>query len=214
MILINLLPHREARRKQRKQAFFVALGVSAAVGLLLVGAWVSVIQQMQSAQQARNDLLRTEIGKLDAEIKDIATLRAEIQALKDRQAAVEALQTDRNTPVHLLNELVQHVPEGIFLTSIRQAGDVVTIVGMSQSNERVSEFLINTSEKSAWLERPELVEIKSANPDLGRDRSGRDRDVDLRRISEFTMRLYIKRPAAPEPASAAKGTRPAAPKAS
>lgn len=211
MILINLLPHREARRKQRKQAFFVALGVSAAVGVLLVGAWVAVIQQMQSAQQARNDLLRAEIGKLDTEIKDIATLRAEIQALKDRQAAVEALQTDRNTPVHLLNELVRHVPEGIFLTSIRQAGDVVTIVGMSQSNERVSEFLLNF-DKSAWLERPELVEIKAANPDLGRDRSGRD--VDLRRISEFTMRLYIKRPAAPEGASAAKGTRPAATKAS
>ena len=214
MILINLLPHREARRKQRKQAFFVALGVSAVVGALLVGAWVAVIQQMQAAQQARNDLLRTEIGKLDAEIKDIATLRAEIQALKDRQMAVEALQTDRNTPVHLLNELVQHVPEGIFLTSIRQAGDVVTIIGMAQTNERVSEFLRNTSYKSEWLERPELVEIKAANPDQGRDRSGRDRDVDMRRISEFTLRLNIKRPAATEAASAAKGARPSAPKAS
>lgn len=214
MILINLLPHREARRKQRKQAFFVALGVSAVVGVLLVGAWVAVMRQMQAAQQSRNDLLRSEIGKLDAEIKDIATLRAEIQALKDRQMAVEALQTDRNTPVHLLNELVQHVPEGIFLTSIRQAGDVVTIIGMAQTNERVSEFLRNTSYKSAWLERPELVEIKAANPDMGRDRSGRDRDVDLRRISEFTLRLNIKRPAATEAASAAKGARPPAAKAS
>ena len=204
MILINLLPHREARRKQRKQAFFVALGVSAVVGALLVAAWVAGIQQMQAAQQARNDLLRSEIGKLDAEIKDIATLRAEIQALKDRQMAVEALQTDRNTPVHLLNELVQHVPEGIFLTSIRQAGDVVTIIGMAQTNERVSEFLRNTSYKSEWLERPELVEIKAASPDLGRDRSGRDRDVDMRRISEFTLRLNIKRPAPTEAASASR----------
>ena len=90
MILINLLPHREARRKQRKQNFFITLGSAAVAGALVVGGWTSVLQQMKAAQQQRNDLLKAEIRKLDTQIKDIATLRAEIQALKDRQAAYDA----------------------------------------------------------------------------------------------------------------------------
>lgn len=216
MILINLLPHREARRKQRKQNFFIALGVAAAIGLLVVGGWYSVLQQMKAAQQQRNDLLRGEIRKLDTQIKDIATLRAEIQALRDRQAAVEDLQTDRNTPVHLLDELSRQAPEGIYLSSIRQNGNTVTVVGTAQTNERVSEFLRNTLYNSPWLERPELVEIKASGLSA-RDRAARERDPDQRRLFEFTMRLSIKRPPAPEGAASAPpapGARPAAAKAS
>ena len=106
MILINLLPHREEKRQRRKIAFFAGLGMAAAAGLAVVGVWYLVVQQMTSSQQGRNDFLTAEIRKLEVQIKDIATLRAEIESLKARQKAVEDLQIDRNVPVHLLNELV------------------------------------------------------------------------------------------------------------
>lgn len=193
MILINLLPHREEKRRQRKQAFFVALGVAAGVGLLVVGGWYSVLQQMKAAQASRNEMLRAEIRKLDAQIKDIAALRAEIEALKARQRAVEDLQTDRNTPVYLLDELAKQAPEGIYLTSIKQNGNAVTVSGVAQTNERVSEFLRNTLYNSPWLEKPELVEIKAASvTGQGRDRA--NANADTRRLFDFTLRLSIKRP--------------------
>lgn len=211
MILINLLPHREEKRRQRKKAFFATLGVAAVAGAVIVGGWYSVLQQMKAAQAARNDLLRTEIKKLDTQIKDIAQLRTEIEALKARQKAVEGLQTDRNVPVYLLDELARQAPEGIFLSSVRQNANVVTVMGTAQTNERVSEFLRNTLYNSPWLEKPELVEINVAG--LGTRAEQRDRDRDQRRLFEFTMRLSIKRPAAPEgddAAPAPAGKRPAA----
>ncbi len=134
------------------------------LGLAIAGAWYLALMQMTSAQQARNDFLKAEIGRLELQIKDIATLRAEIEALKARQKAVEGLQTDRNIPVYLLDELVKQTPEGVYLTSIKQTGQVVLVSGMAQTNERVSEFLRNTLYNSPWLERPELVEIKTAPP--------------------------------------------------
>ena len=97
MILINLLPHREEKRRQRKRAFFVGLGASAVVGAAAIGIWYSVLQQMTAAQVSRNDFLKAEIGRLESQIKDIASLKSEIEALKARQKAVEDLQTDRNT---------------------------------------------------------------------------------------------------------------------
>lgn len=206
MILINLLPHREEKRKQRKQAFFAALGVSAVVGAVVVGGWYSVLQQMQAAQAARNEMLRAENRQLDIQIKDIATLRTEIEALKARQKAVEDLQTDRNVPVYLLDELAKQAPEGIFLSSIRQSGNVVTITGIAQTNERVSEFLRNTLYNSPWLEKPELVEIKAATVNA----QERERNADQRRLFEFSMRVSIKRPAATAPATPAPAARPAA----
>ena len=206
MILINLLPHREEKRKQRKQAFFAALGVSAVVGAVVVGGWYSVLQQMQAAQAARNEMLRAENRQLDIQIKDIATLRTEIEALKARQKAVEDLQTDRNVPVYLLDELAKQAPEGIFLSSIRQSGNVVTITGIAQTNERVSEFLRNTLYNSPWLEKPELVEIKAATVNA----QERERNADRRRLFEFSMRVSIKRPAATAPATPAPAARPAA----
>lgn len=200
MILINLLPHREARRRQRKQAFFVGLGLSFVAGAVLLGLWYALVSGQTAAQRQRNELLKAEIGRLEVQIKDIANLRQEIEALKARQHAVEDLQADRNTPVHLLDELVRQTPEGVYLTSIKQAGQVVTVSGVAQSNERVSELLRNASYNSAWLERPELVEIKAANVTT----AGREQ----RRLFEFQMRVGIKRPQAP--AAAASGASAAA----
>ena len=202
MILINLLPHREEKRRQRKRAFFATLAASAVLGLVVAGVWYVALQQMTAAQQARNDFLKAEIGRLEVQIKDIATLRAEIEALKARQKAVEGLQTDRNIPVHLLDELVKQTPEGIYLTSVKQNGQVVLVTGLAQTNERVSEFLRNTLYNSPWLERPELVEIKTATPAAGAAAAARDQ----RRLNEFSMRLNIKRPLSPaEGASAPAG---------
>lgn len=204
MILINLLPHREEKRRQRKQAFFVALGAAAIAGLVAVGGWYSVLQQMKAAQASRNEILRAEIKKLDNQIKDIAQLRAEIEALKARQKAVEDLQVDRNTPVYLLDELAKQAPEGVYLMTIRQAGNIVTIGGVAQTNERVSEFLRNTLYNSPWLEKPELVEIRAAAVQAqARDRANAG---DARRLFDFTLKLQIKRPpSATDSASAADG---------
>ena len=198
MILINLLPHREEKRRQRKRSFFISLAVSALAGVAVVGIWYSVLQQMTSAQESRNGFLKTEIARLDSQIKDIATLKAEIEALKARQKAVEDLQTDRNVPVHLLAELVRQTPEGVYLTTIRQTGEVVAISGTAQTNERVSEFLRNTLYSSPWLEKPELVEIRaSAVTTASREQ---------RRLFEFSMRVTIKRPqSGAAPAGAASG---------
>ena len=202
MILINLLPHREEKRRQRKRAFFVGLGASAVLGLVAVGVWYTVLQQMTAAQASRNEFLQAEIKRLESQIKDIANLRAEIEALKARQKAVEDLQTDRNTPVYLLNELVKQTPEGVYLTEIKQSGAVVAVKGVAQTNERVSEFLRNTLYNSPWLERPELVEIKAttmAGP-----------NKEQRRLFEFALRVTLKRPQAQAPAGAASAPAAAA----
>ena len=197
MILINLLPHREEKRAARKRAFFVALGVAAVVGAVAVGIWYSLLEQLTSAQQARNAFLKNEIAKLESQIKDIANLRNEIEALKARQRAVEDLQTNRNIPVYLLDELVKQTPEGIYLSSIKQNGGVVTVAGVAQTNERVSEFLRNAQYNSKWLERPELVEIKAVNMTTA--------NKEQRRLYEFSMRVTMKRPSAPAPAGSAPG---------
>ena len=209
MILVNLLPHREERRRQRKRAFFAGLGACALGGLAIVGLWYTVLQQMTSAQQVRNTFLQAEIARLDTQIKDIATLRSEIEALKARQMAVEDLQTDRNTPVYLLDELVKQTPEGVYLTSIKQTGQVVAVTGVAQTNERVSELLRNTLYNSPWLEKPELVEIKVITAAAG--------SRDQRRLFEFSMRVSLKRAQGATPADAAASgavAKPAAAKSS
>lgn len=189
MILINLLPHREAKRQARKRAFFSTLGLAALIGVGVLMLWYGLLQQMISTQGGRNAFLKTEIAQLDLKIKDIADLKAEIEALKARQNAVENLQTDRNVPVYLLNELVKQTPEGVYLTTVRQLGTVVTLTGKAETNERVSEFLRNTLYNSPWLERPELVEIKAAATPTGRAAA------DPRRLFDFSMKVYIKQPA-------------------
>lgn len=196
MILINLLPYREEKRKRRKTAFFVGIGASAVLGLLIVGFVFLLLQHLTSEQQRRNDYLKAEIARLDIQIKDIANLKSEIEALQARQKAVEGLQTDRNTPVYLLNELARFTPEGIYLTSIRQADKVVTINGIAQTQERVSEFLRNAGGGSEWLEKADLVEIKQANLTTA--------SRDQRRLFEFSMKVSIKAPQVENPDSAKK----------
>lgn len=194
MILINLLPHREERRKRRKVAFFIGLGVSAIAGLAIVGIWYLSVQQLTASQQERNQFLVAEIKKLEIQIKDIATLKAEIEALKARQKAVENLQNDRNIPVHVLNELVAQTPEGVYFTSVRQDGQTLIVNGIAQTNERVSELLRNTAYNAQWLTRPELVEIKVANVQTASRES--------KRLFDFTMRISIKRPPESNPEGA------------
>ena len=204
MILINLLPHREERRKQRKRAFFVGLGLAAVAGMLISGVWYLALQQMTTAQQARNDFLSAEIKRLEGQIKDIATLKAEIDGLKARQKAVEDLQTNRNIPVYLLDELVKYTPEGIYLTSIKQAGEQVVVNGVAQTNERVSEFLRNTQNQSKWLHRPELVEIKAITlaPTAG--------SKEQRRLFDFSMKVSLAQPVVAQPAAPAASAVPVA----
>jgi type IV pilus assembly protein PilN len=185
MIRINLLPHREEKRKQRRAAFAQMLLLSALLGGALVLAIGGFIAAQISNQNLRNDFIKAENAKLDLQIKEIATLRQEIDALKARQQAVEDLQSDRNQPVYLMDELVKQVPEGIYLRAFKQEGQRVAINGYAQSNERVSELLRNFSNNSPWLERPDLVEIRSTAVGQGRD---------SRKIFEFTVNVGIKRP--------------------
>ena len=186
MIMINLLPHREERRKRKKIAFYAGLAVAAFAGVAIVGVWYLVVQQLISGQQQRNAFLQAEIAKLDIQIKDIASLKAEIASLKARQKAVEDLQIDRNVPVHVLNELVKQVPEGIYITAVKQDGQLLNVAGIAQTQERVSELLRNTAYNSEWLIKPELIESKAATI--------QGANKEQKRLFDFSVRLTIKRP--------------------
>ena len=185
MILVNLLPHREAARRRRRELFFMTLGIAALVGGLIGGGVFSWYQAQISAQRGKNLTLKNEITKLEAQIKDIAGLQQEIAALRARQTAVEDLQGNRNLPVYLLAELVKQLPDGVYITSMRQENQNVLLTGVAQSNERVSELLRNLNNNSPWLTRPELVEITAATVAL----TARDQ----RRVSNFSMRVALQR---------------------
>jgi type IV pilus assembly protein PilN len=200
VILINLLPHREEKRKRKKVAFFAGLGIAAAAGLAIVGGWYVIVDQLKVAQQERNQFLSAEIAKLDKEIADIASLKAEIASLTARQKAVEDLQIDRNLPVHLLNELVKQTPEGMYFTAVKQDGQVLSITGIAQTQERVSEFLRNTAYNSEWLVSPELIESKASAA-----------SKDQKRLFEFSVRVTVKRPQDKTPPVAAAATPASAP---
>ena len=211
MILINLLPHREEKRRQRKQAFFVGLGVAAVVGALGVVGWSFALNQLAEGQRARNAYLRAEIKKLEDQIKDIANLRSEIEGLKARQAAVEDLQLNRNVPVKLLDDLVKHTPEGVYLTAIKQTDGEVLVSGMAQTNERVSEFLRSAQGQIGWLDRLELVEIKAVNP-APAPGAAPQRAGDQRRLFEFSLRMGLKLPGAATSAAGAASAASAVPR--
>lgn len=186
MILINLLPHREASRKKQKEQFFTQLGLSAMLGGVICGAVFTWYQGQIAEQQERNAFLKTETVRLDAEIKDIAGLQAEIASLRARQTAVEDLQADRNMPVHLLEELVSELPDGIYLRSMKQENQSVLLMGVAQSQERVSDMLRSLSTKTEWLVKPELVEIVATNASVS--------NREQRRVSNFTIRVTLNRP--------------------
>ncbi|MGO4475655.1 PilN domain-containing protein [Massilia sp. 2TAF26] len=184
MIRINLLPHREAKRKQKQAAFAALLALGGVLGgalVLMVGGYnASVI----ATQNQRNEVLKQANAELDVKIKKIANLKSEIEALKARQQAVEDLQGDRNQPVYLLDELVRQTPEGVYLKSFKQDGQKVLLTGVAQSQERVAELLRNLSGNSPWLERPELAEVRAAT--LAQSKTGR-------KVVEFTLNVSIKR---------------------
>jgi type IV pilus assembly protein PilN len=136
-------------------------------------------------QQGKNQFLQTEIKVLEGQIKEIATIEEEIAALRARQKAVEDLQSDRNLPVHLLSELVQQLPDGVYITTLKQTDQTVAMQGMAQSNERVSEMLRNLSNNTPWLSKPELVEIVASTVSL----SSRDQ----RRVAAFNLRFQLMR---------------------
>lgn len=194
-IRINLLPHREAARKARKEAFQVMLGVSALVGLAVAGAIYLWFQARIETQRERNQFLQSQIQVLDVQIKEIATIEQEITALTARQKAVEDLQADRNLPVHLLNELVKQLPDGVYITSLKQDDQAVTLQGVAQSNERISELLRNLADNTPWLSRPDLAEIVAGNVALG--------PRDNRRVANFNLRVRLVRASEVEAAAKA-----------
>ncbi len=189
MIRINLLPHRETRREARKKDFVaqMVLAVILGLGVALVGG--TIINQMISNQSQRNDFISRENVILDTQIKEIATLRAELDGLKARGEAVENLQRDRTIPVHLPDELVKNTPEGIFLKSVQQKDGKVVLNGYAQSNDRISELLHNLAGRTPWLARPELNEIKAVSVPIGT----KSKDAkDGRRLFEFTLNALLK----------------------
>lgn len=185
MIKINLLPHREEKRKQQTHDFYTLLVLASIVGVVLI-LGIGVFNSTSIlVQNERNHVIKTENDKLDAEIKEIATLKDEIDSLKARQQAVEDLQGDRNQPVYLLSELVTQTPEGIYLRSVKQDGQRIVLIGYAQSNERVSEYLKNLSSKSDWLNKPDLIVINSTG--LGQGKTAK-------KVFDFTINVGIKRP--------------------
>lgn len=193
MILINLLPHREAARKKRRELFYASLGASAVLGGIVSGVIFSWYQASISAQQATNQVMEVEIKKLEGQIKDIVGLEAEIAALRARQQAVEDLQSDRNLPVHLLTELVNQLPDGVYIAKMVQVDQLVTINGTAQTNERVSELLRNLANNTPWFSKPELVEIVAGSVALT--------PRDQRRVANFTIRVKLVRASEAEKAA-------------
>ena len=202
MILINLLPHREAARKRRRDVFNISLGTAAVIGGLIAGAIFIWYQTQISSQQGKNLMLTNEIKKLEVQIKDIASLEAEIAGLRARQQAVEDLQADRNIPVHLLTELVKQLPDGVYISSMKQESQSVTLTGVAQSNERVSELLRNLANNTPWFSKPELIEIVAGSVALS--------PREQKRVSNFTIRVRLMRASeaekAAQAAAAAMGT--------
>lgn len=194
MILINLLPHRELARKKRKESFQVSMLAAAMVGAAICGAIYLYYQYRIDQQEQRNTTLTNEIKALDAKIADVAKIDAEIEALKARQKAVEDLQSDRNLPVHLLNELVVQLPDGVYVESLKQQDQTVQIQGIAQSNERVSEMLNSLATKTPWLSKPELVEVVGTTTQINAK--------EKKRVSSFNLRFRLVRSSEMEQAAA------------
>ncbi len=187
---INLLPHREERRKRARVHVAVLAGMTAVLGLAIVGAGWLVYSGRISNQEERNRFLKAEIAKLDKEIDEIKEVKERIEALLARKRIIETLQTDRVQTVNLMNELVKQMPEGVYLKSVKQSGLNIDLVGYAQSNARVSTLMRNI-ESSPWLTNPNLIEIKAVN-------------IGKMRVSEFNLKLGMKRPTAPDAKDAAK----------
>jgi type IV pilus assembly protein PilN len=182
MIRINLLPHREEKRKAKRQQFYVLIGLVSVLAGLVVFLGYTLIAGYITDQEDRNAFLKKEIVELDKQIDEIKLLKEKTQALLARKQIIEALQQDRAEPVYLLSELAKQMPSGVYLRTIKQEGQKVSITGFAQSNARVSALMRNV-EASPWLEKPVLLEIKATI-------------TDKRRLSEFSMIVFVKRAAA------------------
>jgi len=184
MIRINLLPHREMRRRRQQQHFFLMLGVVLAIG---VATWFVVhtyLSDRLDEQNARNSYLTQEIAKLDKEIEEIKKLKEQTAALLARKRVVETLQGNRSEVVHLLDQLVRQLPDGIYLRAIKQSGNRVTISGYTQSQARVSTLMRNL-ESSEYMENASLVEIRAVA-------------VGSARLNDFTMNVSLTQPKSEE----------------
>jgi type IV pilus assembly protein PilN len=198
VIRVNLLPHREIRRKQQQQQFFIMLGVVVAIG---AGIWGSVhyyLDDQFNNQVSRNKYLQVEIEKLDKQIAEIQKLKDQTASLLARKRVVETLQGTRSEVVHLLDQMVRQLPDGVYLRSIKQAGTRVTISGLTQSQARVSTLMRNL-ESSPHLENPGLLEIRSVQ-------------VTGQRVNDFQMNVNITRAKAVEEPAKKPAAKPAAKK--
>ena len=198
-VRINLLPHREERRKRARQHFGLLAGLAGIVGIAIVGAMHFVNAKRIDDQADRNAFLKGEIAKLDKQIDEIKQLQGAIEALRARMKVIADLQAERAQTVHLLDELVSVMPEGVYVRTFRQRGSKVNVIGYSQSNARVSTLMRNI-DASPWLERAELFEIRAAN-------------VGNRRLSEFNLNFLLKRTQAPADKAAPAKEAPKAPAA-
>ena len=197
MILVNLLPHREEMRKRRKQALQILLGLAAVAGLVLGGLVWKYYDYRINAQESVNNYIKAENTKLDAKIKEVEGVEAEIAALRDRQQAVESLQQERNDPVMLFNELTGKMPDGMYFTSLKQADAVVRLEGVAQSNERVSEFLRNLRDSPLFAKPPQLEQTLVQEITLS--------NKNKSRAYAFKMVLTMKKPEKLEPKKAPAG---------
>jgi len=179
MIRINLLPHRELARAARRRQFNILLGITVAAGVAIVIVGHTVIASRQAAQDARNAYLEQEIAKLDAQIGEIKKIREQTQALLARKQVVETLQSNRTEVVHLFDQMIRVLPDGLYLKSFKQVGDTITITGYTQSSARVSTLMRNL-EASPWFDSARLVEIKAVN-------------VNNLRANEFVLSVHQTR---------------------
>jgi type IV pilus assembly protein PilN len=193
MIRVNLLPHREEKRKRRQQQFAVLAGVAALFAVVVAGAVWFVLDRQEDDQHAQVNYMKAEIDKLDKQIEEIRKIREETASLLAKKQVVEGLQSNRSEPVQLLDQLLRQLPEGVYLKQVKQTGAKVNIMGYAQSNARVSTLMRNLG-ASPYLENPELVEIKAVPSP---DKSGN-------RVNEFNMNISIKRTRPDEKAGAPK----------
>ena len=160
MIRINLLPHREAKRKGRRQQFYVLLGLVSVLAGVIWFLGYSIVNRQIAAQNEKNEFLKREIASLNKEIDEIKKIQEQTNALLARKRVIEALQANRTETVHLFNELAKQVPEGIYLRTLAQTGPKIAIAGSAQSNARIT-TLMNNLDESPLLEQSTLIETKA-----------------------------------------------------
>ncbi|HLP98071.1 MAG TPA: PilN domain-containing protein [Sideroxyarcus sp.] len=195
MIRVNLLPHRAEKRKARQLQFIVLSAISLVLGAVLVGFVHVAISTQISYQERRNAYLKQEIAVLDKQIEEIKKLREQTQSLLARKTVVENLQSTRSDVVHLLDQMLRILPDGVYLKSVKQTGYKISMVGYAQSSARVS-TLMRSIEDSPWLDSPLLIEVHAAS-------------VGGTRLSEFSLNFNLTKQAAPELAAPVAPTKPA-----